>query len=92
MHQKTIKEVLVFPNGVITVCNELGQQIPELQISVAALWAAFADRRGYDPEGACFNTGVLHRSREGWEVITPAEYFAIRAKLREEREEKERQR
>lgn len=42
--------VLVFPNGNIATCSGT-EQIPELQKSVAELWAEHAERLGYDPDG-----------------------------------------
>lgn len=44
-----IKTIFFFANGNTAVCDEDGQQMPELQEGWALLFARFLESRGYDP-------------------------------------------
>jgi len=51
-----IKTVYCFPNLSMACCDEAGQQIPALQENLLILWAQYAERRGFDPEGLVIHT------------------------------------
>jgi hypothetical protein len=62
--------VFIFALGQIAVCDEVGQQIPELQIPAWCLWANEAVARWFDPEGAIIESmggrkDVLKRDPDG---------------------------
>lgn len=52
--------ILVFDNLNIAVCDENGQQIPELQKSAVTLLAEHAERCGYDLDGVVLETPTHH--------------------------------
>jgi hypothetical protein len=44
-----IKMVFLSSYGGVAVCDERGEQIPELQENLLSAWAKDAERKGYDP-------------------------------------------
>jgi hypothetical protein len=49
---KQIKTIFIFDNGHLAVCDEHGEQIPELQLPVFSLFAKYAESLGYNIVGA----------------------------------------
>lgn len=64
-----IKTVLVFHELQVAVCDTNGEQLPELQVSLAALFAKHLEEHRYNPEGIIIETPFrrlkLFRTSEG---------------------------
>lgn len=55
-----VKSIIMFSNGNMAVCDEHGEQIPELQIPLYQLFAKHAESLGYDLDGASLDDGPYH--------------------------------
>lgn len=53
---KAIGSIMVFPNLNVCAFDHAGNQIPELQKSVATLLAEQMEKHGYDPVGVLIET------------------------------------
>lgn len=52
-----LTSVLMFGHNLnVAACDENGQQIPELQKPLWALWCEYAESRGFNPEGLILET------------------------------------
>lgn len=51
---RKIETCLLFANGQVGVFDTNREQIPELQVSWAELWATHAEDLGFDPVGVVF--------------------------------------
>ena len=52
-----VKSVFMFSHNLnVAAFDETGQQIPELQKPCWALWAEYAESKGFDPEGIILET------------------------------------
>lgn len=70
-----IKSILLFNSGAIAVCDEGGNQIPELQKNLLVMWAETASEKGFNPENVKIETqsGLelrLVRSDGDWYIDT----------------------